>query len=107
MKINKTIKHIERAVWGAWQAPSFFVGGPDWMDGVMLAIRRLGPLKAQPSDRTQGIAAILPWAATIAACLAIGIGGYMLDNIHTDTVMAGLFWDDPAGLTFNIGLAEM
>ncbi len=107
MKPNQTVDRIERAAWKAGQAPAPFAGEADWMDGVMLAIRRLGPLQAQPSGRLDGTARILPWVAAIAACLAIVIGGYMLGNMHTDTVMAGLLLDDPAGLTVNMVLAEM
>jgi hypothetical protein len=50
---------------------------------------------------------VWPWAAAIAACLVIGICGYALSDMHTDAIMAGLFLDDPAGLTVNTMLVEM
>jgi len=113
MKPNKTVDRIERALWNAGRPSAPFAGGPvitggpDWQDGVMVEIRRIGPLMAQPSDRDGESVTLWSWAAAIAACLAIGIGWYAFNDLNTDAVLAGLLQDDPIDLTFNMLLAEM
>ena len=107
MKPNKTMERIERALWNAGRVSESFVGSSDWPDGVMAEIRRIGPLEAQSSGRVYEDATAWSWAAAVAACLVIGIAGYALGNMHTDAVMAGLFLDDPAGLTVNMMLVDM
>ncbi|MFA5044043.1 MAG: hypothetical protein WC381_04715 [Kiritimatiellia bacterium] len=108
MKPNKTVDRIERALWNAGRSSAPFAGSADWQDGVMAAIRRIGPLEAKSPVRLYEPAVVWPWAAAVAACLAIVIAGYALSGMNTDAVMAGLFWDDPAGLTVNnMILAEM
>ncbi len=113
MKPNKTVERIERALWNAGRSSAPFAGGlvitggADWSDGVMAEIRRIGPLAAPSPARVHESATVWPWATAIAACLMIAIAGYALSNMHTDAVMAGLFLDDPAGLTVNMMLAEM
>ena len=113
MKTNRIVDRIERALWHAGRSFEPFAGGPvitggsDWQDGVMAAIRRIGPLEGEAYDRIYSPATVWPWAAAIAACLVIGVVGYALSDMHTDAVMAGLFLDDPAGLTVNMMPAEM
>ncbi len=107
MKTSKIADRIERALWHAGRSPELYAGGPVWYDGVMTAIRQIGPLNREAPDRIYAPATVWPWAAAVAACLAIGITGYALSNMHTDAVMAGLFLDDPAGLTVNMMLVEM
>ena len=119
MKPNKTVDRIERALRHAGRASEPFAGGPvitggpaitggaDWQDGVMAAIRRIGPLAAPSPGRVYESATVWSWATAVAACLVIGIAGYALSDMHTDAVMAGLFLDDPAGLTVNMMLVEM
>ena len=107
MKLNKIVERIERALWDAGRPSELFVGSSDWPDGVMAAIRRIGPLAAKSPGRVYEPAAVWSWAAAVAACLAICIAGYALSGMNTDAVMAGLFLDDPAGLTVNTMLVEM
>ena len=113
MKPNKTVDRIERALWNAGRSSEPFAGGPvitggpAWHDGVMLAIRQIVPLEAKSPGRIYEPATVWPWAAAIAACLVIGIAGYAISDMHTEAVMAGLFLDDPAGLTGNMMLVEM
>ena len=73
----------------------------------MAEIRRIGPLEVKSPGGVYEPATVWSWAAAIAACLVIGIAGYALGDMHTDAVMAGLFLDDPAGLTVNMMLVEM
>ena len=113
MKPNKTVDRIERALWHAGRASEPFAGGPvitggaDWQDGVMAEIRRIGPLEAPSPGKVYENATAWSWAAAVAACLAIGIGWYAFNDLNTDAALAGLFLDDPAGLTVNMMLVEM
>ena len=113
MKPNKTADRIERALWNAGRSPEPFTGGPVitggpvWQDGVMAEIRRIGPLDAPSPVRFFESTTVWSWASAVAACLAIGIGWYALNDLNADTVLAGLFLDDPAGWTVNMMLTEM
>lgn len=107
MNLNKTVDRIERALWNAGRASEPFAGSPDWQDGVMTEIRRIGPLKSKSPGRVSESATVWSWAAAVAACLAIGIGWYAFNDLTADAVMAGLFLDDPAGWTVNMMLVEM
>jgi uncharacterized membrane protein YdfJ with MMPL/SSD domain len=107
MKPDKAVDRIERALWQSGRLSGPFAGGPDWKDGVMAEIRQIGPLETTSSGRVHEPVMVWPWAAAIAACLVIGICGYALSDMHTDAIMAGLFLDDPAGLTVNTMLVEM
>ena len=73
----------------------------------MAEIRQIGPLQAKAPGKVQEPATGWSWAAAVAACLAIGIGWYTFNDLNADTVLAGLFLDDPAGWTVNIMLVEM
>lgn len=107
MKTNKNVDRIERALWNAGRSSEPFVGGSGWQDGVMAEIRRIGPLAAQLPCKVYEPAPIWSWATAVAACLAIGIGWYMFNDLNADAVMAGLFLDDPAGLSVNTMLVDM
>lgn len=107
MKLNKIVDRIERALWNAGRSSEPFAGSSDWQDSVMAAIRRIGPLETALPVRVYEPANAWSWAAAVAACIAIVIAGYALSGMNTDAVMAGLFWDDPAGLTVNTMLVEM
>lgn len=113
MKTNKIVDRIERALWHAGHSSAPFAGGPvitggsAWQDGVMAEIRRIGPLEVQSPGKVYEPATLWPWAVAIAACLVIGIAGYALSDLHTDAVMAGLFLDDPVGLTVNVMLVAL
>ncbi|MFH1475905.1 MAG: hypothetical protein ABIH24_00210 [Verrucomicrobiota bacterium] len=107
MKTNRIVDRIERALWNAGRVSEPFTGGSDWQAGVMAEIRRIGPLDAKSPVRVLEYATAWSWAAAVAACLVIGIAGYALCNLHTDAVMAGLFLDDPAGLTVNVMPVEL
>ncbi|MDP2991339.1 MAG: hypothetical protein Q8O57_12340 [Kiritimatiellota bacterium] len=113
MKPNKTVDRIERELWNAGRASdpfaggSVITGGADWQDGVMAAIRQIGLLEAPAPGRVHAPATAWSWAAAVAACLAIGIGWYAFNDLNADTVLAGLFLDDPSGWTVNMMLVEM
>ena len=107
MKPNKTVERIEHALWNAGRSFDPFVGKSDWQDGVMAEIRQIGPLQTKAPGKVHEPATGWSWAAAVAACLAIGIGWYTFNDLNADTVLAGLFLDDPAGWTVNIMLIEM
>jgi len=105
MKPDKNLERIERALWNAGREPAPFTGSPDWQNGVMAAIRRIGPLAAPSSGMVYANA--WSWATALAACLAIGVCWYAFIDLNTDTILEGLLLDDPAGLTVNMLMAEM
>ncbi len=107
MKPNKTVDRIERALWNTGCSPELFIGGASWAEGVMASIHSIGPLALnEPGGLDEPVRA-WPWATAIAACLAIGIGLYVFNDLNTDTVLAGMLMDDPAGWTVNMLLSEM
>ena len=107
MKLNNTVNRIERALWNAGNSSEPFAVESGWQDRVMASIRRIGPLKAKPPVRASEPATGWSWAAAVAACLAIVIGWYAFNDLNADTVLVGLFFDDPAGWTDNMMLVEM
>ncbi|MBU0715181.1 MAG: hypothetical protein KJ964_07485 [Verrucomicrobia bacterium] len=63
--------------------------------------------RAKSPGRVYESATVWSWAAAVAACLVIGIGWYAFNDLSADAVLAGLFLDDPAGLTVNMMLVDM
>ncbi|MDD5678161.1 MAG: hypothetical protein PHW60_09260 [Kiritimatiellae bacterium] len=107
MKPNKPVDRVERALWNAGHTPEPFAVSAEWHAKVMAEIRRIGPLGAPLSCRTDEPATAWTWAAAVAVCLAIGIGWYAFNDLNTDAVSAGLFLDDPAGWPISMMMVEM
>lgn len=107
MKTSKTTDRIEQALWQAGRSLDPFAGGPDWQNGVMAEILRIGPLKAEESGHIRESVPVWSWVAAVAACLAIGVAWYAFIDLNADVVAAGLFLDDPAGLSITTMLVEL
>lgn len=103
MKTNKTIDRIEQALWQSGRSLEPFAGGPEWQNGVMADILRIGPLKTKESEPAMAWS----WAAAVAACLAIGAAWYTFNDLNTDAALAGLLMDYPAGLPITTMLVEL
>lgn len=115
MKIKKRVDQIEQALWQAGRSFEPLAPSPAWQEEVMAEIRRLGPLKGRAPSPAAGLAprrtyepaTVWAWAATVAACLVIALAGLAFSNLTADQVLAGLFLDDPAGLTARELLIEL
>lgn len=107
MKTNNKTDRIEQALWQAGRSLAPFAGGPDWQNGVMAEILRIGPLPAEESGNIHEPVSVWSWVAAVAACLAIGVAWYAFIDLNADAVLAGLFLDDPAGLSITSMLVEL